>query len=163
MKTLKYLILLVCLASCIASCKKDNFVDNFDYEAQFKLDTTAIRSFVVANNIPVVKINDYGVFYQVLAPGTGSTAYAPTTQITVNYNGKLLNGAGFDSTAVGKPVRFPLGNMIAGWQIGLPVIQKGGKIRLFIPSYYGYGKEGKGPIPPNTALDFTIELVDVTN
>jgi FKBP-type peptidyl-prolyl cis-trans isomerase FkpA len=163
MKKLKYLTLLVGLAGCIASCNKDNFVDSFDYETQFKLDTTTIRSFVLANKISVSKINEYGVFYQVLAPGTGSITYGPNTQITVNYNGRLLNGTGFDSTAVGKPKTWALGNMIPGWQIGIPLIQKGGKIRLFIPSYYGYGNQATGPIPANSVLDFTIELVDVTN
>jgi FKBP-type peptidyl-prolyl cis-trans isomerase FkpA len=163
MKKLKYLLLLLCVAGAIASCKKDNFVDTFDYEAQFKLDTTTIRSFAVANNITVSKINEYGVFYQVLAPGTGNITYGPNTQIKVNYNGRLLNGTSFDSTAVNQPKQFLLGNMIAGWQIGLPLIQKGGKIRLLIPSYYGYGNRANGPIPANSVLDFTIELVDVTN
>ncbi len=163
MKKLKYLLLILFLAGAIASCKKNNFVDTFDYEAQFKLDTTTIRSFAVTNNLAVGKVNEYGVFYQVLAPGTGSATYGPNTQIKVNYKGRLLNGTGFDSTAVNQPRTFTLGNMIPGWQIGVPLIQKGGKIRLLIPSYYGYGNRANGPIPANSVLDFTIELVDVTN
>jgi FKBP-type peptidyl-prolyl cis-trans isomerase FkpA len=51
--------------------------------------------------------------------------------------------------------------LIIGWQIGIPYIQKGGKIRLLIPSYYGYGNRAAGSIPANSILDFTITLSNV--
>jgi FKBP-type peptidyl-prolyl cis-trans isomerase FkpA len=71
-----------------------------------------------------------------------------------------LDGTVFDQTTT-QPLNFPLGNVIVGWQIGVPLIKKGGKIRLLIPSGYGYGQGGSGKIPSNAVLDFDIELVDV--
>ena len=32
---------------------------------------------------------------------------------------------------------------------------------LYVPPEQGYGREGAGPIPPNSALIFRIELIDV--
>lgn len=156
MKHIKYLILFVAVTSGFTACKRDSF----DAEAQFRTDTTAIRSYVIANNIPVLK-DKYGVFYQVIAPGTGSTTYTGSTQVTVDYSGKVLGKSeNFDSSA-GQPRTFQLGGLIAGWQIGIPYIQKGGKIRLLIPSQYGYGNAAQSAIPANSILDFTIELTNV--
>lgn len=158
MKKIKYILLFAVMGGSIVSCKKD--VDNFDANAQFATDTTAIRNYVTANSIPVTK-DQYGVFYQIITPGTGSVTYTGSTQVTVDYTGKVMGGsANFDSTN-GTPVTFTLGNLIPGWQIGIPYIQKGGKIRLFVPSGYGYGNAAQGPIPANSVLDFTIALTDI--
>ncbi|MEJ2881746.1 FKBP-type peptidyl-prolyl cis-trans isomerase [Pedobacter sp. GR22-6] len=153
---IKYLIVLVALTASFAACKKGK---PLDVEAQFKADTTAIRSYVTANNISVKKTST-GIFYQVIAPGSGSVNYSKSTQISADYQGKIMDGSVFDDSK-GTPVTFPLGGVIEGWQIGIPLIQKGGKIRLFIPSFYGYGASGSGPIPPNSILDFNITLVNV--
>jgi FKBP-type peptidyl-prolyl cis-trans isomerase FkpA len=153
MKKIKYMLLLAVIGGSIASCKEDNF----DAEAQFSADTTAIRSYVTANSIPVIK-DKYGIFYQIIAPGTGNVTYTGSTIVTVDYSGKVLGEAtNFDSTS-GTPATFMLGSLIKGWQIGIPYIQQGGKIRLFIPSAYGYGNEAQSAIPANSVLDFTIEL-----
>jgi len=50
--------------------------------------------------------------------------------------------------------------LIAGWQIGLPLIHKGGEIKLIVPSSLAYGC-GNGPLPANSILYFDIHLVDV--
>jgi FKBP-type peptidyl-prolyl cis-trans isomerase FkpA len=157
----KYIILLVCLAGCFAACKKNTPIDDsYDPLPQFKADTTAIRTFIKANNISALK-DSYGVFYQIIEPGTGSVSYLSTTKITADYEGRLLNGTIFDSTK-GTPTSFQLGNVIAGWQIGIQKIQKGGKIRLIIPSYYAYGTQSPSAlVPANSVLDFTITLTDV--
>lgn len=159
MNKIKYALLFMCLAGCLASCKK-NDGDNFDVEAQYQADTTAIRKYVVANNITVVKDN-YGIFYQVLANGTGTGTISTTSKVTVDYTGKVMGAStNFDSSA-GTPRTFLLSSLIAGWQIGLPYIHKGGQIRLFIPSYYGYGNAASSAIPANSVLDFTIMVTDV--
>lgn len=153
---IKYVILLTCIAGFFAACKKPK---SFDPEAQFIADTTAIRNFITTNAIPAVK-DSYGIFYQIINPGTGSFTYTGSTKVTVDYQGRLLNGNIFDDSK-GTPLTFTLGGLIPGWQIGIPYIQKGGKIRLLIPSYYGYGNVGVGSIPANSVLDFTISLSDV--
>lgn len=101
-----------------------------------------------------------GLYYQIINPGSGATPTA-SSGIKVKYTGKLMNDQIFDqqtSAAVGP---FGLGGLIKGWQIGLPLIQKGGTIKLIIPSSLGYGCNGFGSVPGNSVLYFEIELVDV--
>lgn len=157
MNKIKNLFILVCIAGCFAACKKSSS-DNFDPEVQFKADTTAIRAFIKANNIPALK-DKSGVFYQIIAPGSGSVTYTTATKITAAYQGKLLNGTVFDSSSSFGP--FTLNTVITGWGIGIPYIQKGGQIRLIIPSYFAYGNQSAGSLPANSILDFTITLNDV--
>jgi FKBP-type peptidyl-prolyl cis-trans isomerase FkpA len=157
MNKIKQLLLFVCIAGCFAACKKDS-AESFDAEAQYQADTTAIRAFVKANNIDAKK-DVSGVFYQVLDPGTGTVTPTATSKVTAGYEGKLLNGTVFDSSASFGP--FTFNQVIAGWGIGLPYIKKGGKIRLIIPSYFGYGNQAVGKLPSNAILDFTITLNDL--
>ena len=57
---------------------------------------------------------------------------------------------------------FALNRLIVGWQIGVPLIKKGGSIRLIVPSGLAYGSSSPGlGIPKNAVLDFTIDLIDV--
>ena len=117
-----------------------------------------ITTYMSANGITGVK-HASGIYYQIIDAGTGATP-APTSVLTVNYTGKFLNGTTFDQTTT-SPAQFPLNGVIEGWQIGLPLIKKGGKIRLLIPSAYGYGCNDYQSIPGNSVLDFYIELLDV--
>jgi len=158
----RYIVMLVCLTGCLAACNKNEAFETYDPAPQFTIDTTAIRAFIKANNIQAVK-DQSGVFYQIIEPGTGSISYTSNTKVTADYEGRLLNGTVFDSSK-GNPITFTLGGIIAGWQIGIPKIQKGGKIRLIIPSYYGYGNVAQGTsIPANAILDFNITLTEVSN
>lgn len=157
---IKYLFLFAGIASAVTSCKSD--IDNFDAAAQFTKDTTAIRSYVTANKINVVK-DKFGVFYQVITPGSGTATYTRNTDVTVDYSGKILGETKTFDSSGGTPRKFQLGGLIAGWQIGIPYIQAGGEIRLFIPSQYAYGNSSMPGIPANSVLDFNIKLTEVTN
>lgn len=156
MKTIKHLFLLVCTAACFAACTKDK---EFDHKAQFTADTTLIRKFVTENNIPNVKKDKSGIFYQIINPGEGTVVYTQNTAIKAEYEGKLLNGTMFDNGG-GKAIDFSLGGVIPGWQIGIPLIQKGGEIRFFVPSLLAYQNSASGPIPANSVLDFKVKLID---
>lgn len=116
-----------------------------------------ISSYASTNGIDALK-HVSGMYYQILDPGTGVTPMANST-VTATYVGKLLNGAVFDS----RTASFPLSGVIEGWQLGIPLIKKGGKIKLIIPSSYAYGCNGSpsANIPPNAVLFFDITLVDV--
>jgi FKBP-type peptidyl-prolyl cis-trans isomerase len=103
-----------------------------------------------------------GLRYQILKPGDGANP-ADTDTVTINYTGALLNGSVFDSSAQhGHPAELSLapGGLIPGMIEGLEKINKGGKIRLFIPSQLAYGDAPTGPLPPGSALVFDVELVD---
>jgi FKBP-type peptidyl-prolyl cis-trans isomerase len=82
--------------------------------------------------------------------------------VTVHYRGTLLNGKEFDSSIGGDPITFPLGDLIEGWQEGIPGMKVGGKRKLTIPWQKAYGAAGSPPdIPAKADLIFEIELVGV--
>ena len=100
-----------------------------------------------------------GLYYQITSPGSGPS---PTSgsKIFIKYTGKLLNGTIFDQQTTAS-VSYGLSGMIQGFQIGLPLIQKGGTIKLIVPSSLGYGCKGFGSVPGNSILYFEVELTDV--
>lgn len=100
-----------------------------------------------------------GLYYQVTNPGSGPTPNSGST-ITIKYTGKLLNGTTFDNQTTA-PVSYVLNAMILGFQVGMPLIQKGGTIKLIVPSSLGYGCNGFGAVPGNSILYFEVELTDV--
>jgi FKBP-type peptidyl-prolyl cis-trans isomerase len=52
--------------------------------------------------------------------------------------------------------------VIRGWDEGVAGMKVGGRRTLTIPSEMGYGARGAGGvIPPNAALLFEVELLDV--
>lgn len=148
MKIIKPIFLLLLCTIVLFSCKKNE--DDKEEE---------IIAFIKANNINAVK-DPSGLYYEIITPGTGDYKFSGSSNITIAYVGKLLNGTKFDDGG-GKDQTFPLGNLITAWQIGVPKIQKGGKIRLICPPSLGYGNRASGPIPPNSPLDFIIELKNV--
>src|SRR5262245_24684402 len=87
-------------------------------------------------------------------------AVKPGGTVTVHYTGWLTDGKQFDSSVGGRPVTFPLGGVIRGWQEGIPGMKPGGVRRLKIPADLGYGRQGAGSdIPPNATLVFEVELI----
>lgn len=112
-----------------------------------------------------VQFTASGLGYEILKPGTGANPKTTDT-VTANYKGSMISGEVFDSTfdtgADGKadPVTFELANVIEGWKEGIQKINKGGRIKLYIPSKLAYGEEGRQGIPPNSALIFEVELID---
>ncbi len=95
--------------------------------------------------------------------GTGPLAETGDT-VNVHYVGRLEDGTQFDSSYDrGTPFTFTAGagQVIAGWDQGVPGMRVGGTRRLTIPPNLGYGLSGRGPIPPNATLIFDVELVSI--
>lgn len=157
MKLIKLFFFILLASALFASCKKGEV---YDAEKQLAADELLIKDFITKNNIPAQR-HQTGVYYQVLAPGAGNATFTANTQITAKYALRLLNGQVIPQSTA--PIQFTLGGVIPGWQIGIPLIQKGGKIRLIIPSPYAYQNNAQGNIPANSVLDFDVELVDVQN
>ena len=104
-----------------------------------------------------------GLKYEDLVVGTGKEAKNGTT-VDVLYTGWLTDGTKFDSTADhnNEPYSLSLpGQVIEGWNEGIPGMKQGGKRKLVIPAALGYGEAGQGTIPPGATLVFEIELVKV--
>ena len=96
-----------------------------------------------------------------LVVGDGAVAESGDTA-TVHYVGRLTNGTQFDSSYDrGQPFQFVVGagQVIAGWDLGIPGMRVGGTRRLTIPPNLAYGSSGSGPIPPNSTLTFDVELL----
>jgi peptidylprolyl isomerase len=103
--------------------------------------------------------------------GTGGVAKSGQNA-EVNYTGWLTDGHPFDSSRFEghKPFTFQIGQgqVIPGWDEGVPGMKIGGKRCLKIPSELGYGAQGSQDqttgayiIPPNATLVFEIELVSL--
>jgi FKBP-type peptidyl-prolyl cis-trans isomerase len=86
-------------------------------------------------------------------------------RVLVHYTGTLLDGTKFDSSLDrGTPFEFLIGagQVIAGWELGVVGMKKGGKRRLTIPPHLAYDLQGSPPkIGPNATLKFDIELIDI--
>jgi FKBP-type peptidyl-prolyl cis-trans isomerase FkpA len=103
-----------------------------------------------------------GVIVTQIKPGTGAAPTADDT-VRVHYRGTLPNGTEFDSSYKRKePISFPLRGVIPCWTQGVQKIKVGGKATLACPAATGYGARGvPGVIPPNTALNFEVELLAI--
>ncbi len=155
LKIKKILVCLVILVTGLSACQKDT---DGSPDEQASIDEQKINQFIAEKALTTLR-HSSGLHYIITEPGSGSIIYNGNTNVTVKYTGRLLDGTIFESNAIS----YKLGGLIAGWQIGVQLVQKGGKIRLIIPSGLAYGREGIGGIPPNAVLDFDIELLEVSN
>lgn len=96
--------------------------------------------------------------------GTGAEAVATDT-VTCHYTGAIAKtGHVFQSSKdFGRPISFPLNQVIQGWTEGVPGMKVGGTRRLLIPAAKAYGHTppyGSG-IPADADLVFDVELVAI--
>ncbi|WP_179414456.1 FKBP-type peptidyl-prolyl cis-trans isomerase [Mucilaginibacter sp. E4BP6] len=154
-----FIIILSVLTIGFISCKKSS--PTLTAAQQAGVDDGLIKTYISTHNIDSVKKDSAsGIYYKIVAKGTGAYPTASSTVI-VNYQGMLLNGSVF---APQGNLGSPLVDLISGWQIGLPFINTGGTIMLLLPSRYGYGDSSPSPtIPNNSVLIFTIQLISFTN
>jgi FKBP-type peptidyl-prolyl cis-trans isomerase FkpA len=141
----------------------DLIVTTLPERTQAAVDDRVIREFIAAKNITGMVKHPSGVYYAISAPGAGGQVIGLGSSLTANYTGKTLDGVTFDSSNDGTAV-LPLSRMIGGWQEVLPLVKKGGKVRMLIPSPLAYGKRGtEAGTLANTVLDFEVEVLDVVN
>ena len=150
-------ILFACLfIAAISGCTKREGCTPVKPEAE----APQIMAFATVKGMTGEKDNTTGIYHEILDSGTGKTPTIHST-VSVTYTGTFLDGTKFDE--VTDSVTFPLSMVIEGWQIGIPKIKEGGRIKLIIPSAYAYGctgnNRGNVPIPPNSVLFFDIRLL----
>lgn len=155
---------LLLLTACTKSPSSDKCTYTTNTAVAPASEVASLKAYLDANSITYTQ-HSSGIFFKVAAPGAGTAANV-CSDVTVKYTGRLLtSNVTFDQSTSG--VTFTLGQLISGWQIGIPLIQKGGSITLYIPPSLGYGNQdvknsqGVVVIPANSNLVFTIELVDV--
>jgi len=108
--------------------------------------------------------------FKKIITGTG-TVPDYNDEVTVHYNGYLIDGHKFDSSYDrGKPATFPVKGVIPGWTEILQVMPVGSKWEVYIPYNLAYGEKGirgqeKGTyvVPPSATLIFEIELLGISN
>lgn len=108
-----------------------------------------------------VKVTKSGLQYKVLVEGTGALP-TDSSQIQVNYEGKLIDGTVFDSSYERNmpfTVDMSRPHVIEGWIEALKMMPAGSKWEVTIPQELGYGSQNQGPIKPFSTLIFTIEVL----
>lgn len=106
---------------------------------------------------------DGGIRWRWLAYTGSQERPTVADDITIHYEGKLIDGTVFDSSYErGEPSTFPLGRLIPGWQAAIPQMGVGETIEIAIPADMAYGPEGRPPIiPGNATLIFKVELFGI--
>ena len=155
------LFLLILGIALFAACSKS---DNNDpqstacsVKAQYVNDSSATqRAQMIAfcnNNGITYTIHPSGILYQIITPGDTAKPNL-CSSLTMTYAGKLMTGIQFDKGTI----TYPLKDLIVGWQIAVPLIGKGGKIKMVIPSSLAYGPNANGSIPANSPLYFEMSI-----
>ena len=139
-------------------------IEVIDPMAKTREEGNQIEAYLKRNNITGWERTADYVYYVVKVQGTGAQPSAGK-QVSVHYTGKLLDGTKFDSSLDrGQPFTFTLGQgqVIRGWDLGIPLFNVGGKGTLYLPSTLAYGEQGAGAmIKPNSILAFDVEVLDV--
>lgn len=149
-------------------------------EVIFEQDKQKIEAFAQAFDVEHRKetVGESGVVLLITESNESGRLPVNRDTIMVDYTGYMLDGRVFDTSVQSiaedeglfnpnrpyEPFRVELGvsNVIVGWHIALSQLREGEKATVLIPSFYGYGREGNGPIPGNTVLVFDLDVVSVT-
>lgn len=120
-------------------------------------------SFLAANaEREGVMTTESGLQYEVVEEGDGASPDS-ADQVTVHYTGTLPDGTQFDSSRDrGEPATFPVQGVIPGFSEGLQLMSVGSNYKLYISPELGYGPRPQGDIPPNSALIFDVELLEIS-
>lgn len=107
-----------------------------------------------------------GLQYKIIKSGSDKSKPHPkaSTPCKCHYRGRLVDGTEFDSSYKrGKPTTFAPNQVVAAWTEAMQLMREGDKWELYVPADLGYGKAGTpgGPIPPEAALIFELEMIEV--
>jgi FKBP-type peptidyl-prolyl cis-trans isomerase FkpA len=152
-------VLFVFVGSIVfSSCLKKDSGCNYGADNQVApvSEQNALKSYLDSAGIAASK-SPQGFYYQIINGGMG-TVPSQCSQITVAYKGWLTNGTVFDQSA---NTILTLGSLIDGWREGVPLIKRGGEIKLYLPPSLAYGSASTSAIGANSILIFDISLIDV--
>lgn len=140
--------ILILATLALAACSKENKTNTMD-KAQLNAASQ--------EDLPPLKMED-------VKEGIGM-AVQNNMKIAVHYIGKLSDGTQFDSSRDrGNPFIFTvgIGMVIPGWDQGIVGMKPGGVRKLTIPPHLAYGAQQIGKlIPPNSTLEFEVELLEI--
>jgi len=144
-------------------------IQNFMFDI-YKLN--GLEMIEKAKKIKGALIHESGIVIETIVQGTGTK---PTKGGDVLAHYILMNSTGdtlqnsYDIVKMYKQplTAFSLNSVIPGWQEGMPLLNKGGKYKLYVPYHLAYGETGmynpqskSYDIQPYQSLVFFIELID---
>jgi len=134
------------------------WIEDFgDYEK------SVLSRFIKEQKIDVAPVAN-GMYFITLQEGTGKPVEIGDV-VTVNYEGRFLNGKFFDSTIKrNQPFEFVFGaemQVIPGLEDAIGRMREGEKALVILPSELAWGEKGSstGIIPPFTSVIYEVELV----
>lgn len=145
-----YIVALVVGILLFSSCDKE-------YESIESIDDAKIKAYIQKNNIPAVK-DPSGFYYQILEQGTGGPLL---NKDSVFYTSvvKSLTGTTYYSPKEFTNEGTYLGYVNpAAYRTAMYAINRGGKVRVLVPSYLAFGKNGQDGIPPNEVIVADISV-----
>jgi FKBP-type peptidyl-prolyl cis-trans isomerase len=155
---LQSILFLLCLTACSAASDDDRLSND---PGTTSSQDNAIQSYITAHGLEMKK-DPNGLYYKIIEEGDSTQIMTlksiPTLIYTRSNLQDSLLDASFGSTDFdGRQLK----DHIAGWQIGLRKIGRGGTIFMIIPSRLGFGDVAVGSIiPASTVLVCTVQLVD---
>ncbi|KAJ3176586.1 FK506 binding protein proline rotamase rapamycin-binding protein [Geranomyces variabilis] len=106
-----------------------------------------------------------GVTKTTITPGDGKNFPKKGDTVSMHYVGTLDNGKKFDSSRDrGQPfvTKIGVGQVIKGWDEGVPQMSLGERATLNITYDFAYGERGHpAGIPPSANLTFDVELLKI--
>ncbi|WP_157986555.1 FKBP-type peptidyl-prolyl cis-trans isomerase [Chitinophaga alhagiae] len=166
-RPLYFLLLTACTAVVFTSCMKNQseMPANAAVESIYR-DNGIIREYLRSRQLDSgLVIHPSGLCYKVVKEGNGRDSIRRENIPVVVFKRYLLPSEKLIESSLGLPTSFDgrkLKDHIAGWQIGLPQITKGGRIIMYIPSALAFGTQGvQNIIPPNAILICDVTLVDI--
>lgn len=143
--------------------QKDEFLSWIDDFGEY--ESKLLKQYINEKQISIEPVNT-GIYYLKTLEGNGKKVKKGNT-ITVNYEGRFLNGDYFDSTYKRKqPFEFKFGEqwqVIEGLEDAISMMTEGEKAIFVIPSTHAFGTSGSstGIIPPFTSVIFEVELLKI--
>ena len=145
-------------------------------QVQIAKEKESIQAYLIEKGI-TAEVTREGLYYEITQSGNGVKPQIGQ-KVRVNYTGYTMEGIVFDTSfeeiakeaniySPGRPyepIAFAIGTgaVIQGWDIGLGLLDEGGKATLVIPSPLAYGNRGAGAlVKANSTLVFTVELVEI--
>lgn len=154
----------------------DVYLNLVDPAYQDTYDDISIQAYMKANNLSGYTKTASGLYYKVTQQGTGTVKVTPSSQVGVQFTGKLFNGTMFDDYNAADTTASVRDYTVIpkGWQEGFQYVTKGAKLSLIVPSKLAYGLEpAKQPAAyygfsvltplPNSCLYYDFNIESITN
>ena len=128
---------------------------------KFEANIEKGKSFLASNKTqPGIMETATGLQYKITKTSGKSEKPKASDIIGVHYTLKNIDGTVIESSLQeGKPVEFPLDQVIPGWTEGMQLLNVGDEATLFVPQELAYGDRGQRDIEPYSTLIFEVQLI----